>query len=184
MPSVGARNVKALYFIFAVSAVLCGCARKAGDLEQRVQRLESKVTNLVSIAEDLVKASAEQNSDVQKLGTNLIQWMQARGNQADAVQTWVESALAEHDTRVKLLVAEELDRQLQARAAQFKAGTRPTPAPVGATRAAEPLRDGVPVSVYNQIAAEAAKEWPGNFTMQEWEIRHQIEAYRKLHPSR
>lgn len=39
---------------------------------------------------------------------------------------------------------------------------------------------GVPIAIYNQIASEAAKDWPKNFSMQEFEINRQIEAYLKL----
>jgi hypothetical protein len=44
------------------------------------------------------------------------------------------------------------------------------------------MRSGVPVIVYNQIAAAAAREWPGDYNMQEFTIRTQIESYRKLNP--
>src|SRR5205807_745890 len=38
-------------------------------------------------------------------------------------------------------------------------------------------RDEVPVAVYEQIAADAAKKWPGNYEMQAYTIEQQIEAY-------
>lgn len=42
------------------------------------------------------------------------------------------------------------------------------------------FRDGVPIAVHNQIAAAAAREWPGDFKMQAYEIKTQVEAWRKV----
>ena len=43
------------------------------------------------------------------------------------------------------------------------------------------MKEGVPLTIYNAIAAAAAKEWPGNYEMQLYEIKNQLEAYKKLH---
>ena len=43
------------------------------------------------------------------------------------------------------------------------------------------FKDGVPISVYNDIAAEAARDWPKDYSMQDWQIKREIEAYKKLH---
>lgn len=58
----------------------------------------------------------------------------------------------------------------------------PVPPVQRVARAINPnqLKAGVPIAIYNQIAAGAAKEWPGNFAMQEHEINRQIEAWQKL----
>jgi hypothetical protein len=71
--------------------------------------------------------------------------------------------------------------------ARAKAVGRPAgpagPAPVhGQVAGKLQMRDGVPVGVYGQIAADAAKEWPGNYQMQAFVIKRQSEAYRKLNP--
>jgi TPR repeat protein len=44
------------------------------------------------------------------------------------------------------------------------------------------MKEGVPLTIYNAIAADAAKEWPGDYDMQVYVIKTQIEAYKKLHP--
>ena len=44
------------------------------------------------------------------------------------------------------------------------------------------LKDGVPIEIYNQIAANAAKKYPTDYSVQEYDIRREIEAYKKLHP--
>lgn len=43
------------------------------------------------------------------------------------------------------------------------------------------FKNGVPISIYNQIAANAAAEWPNDYKMQVFEIDRQTEAYKKLH---
>ena len=43
-------------------------------------------------------------------------------------------------------------------------------------------KDGIPLSVYNEIKADAVKRWPGEYNMQVYEIKTQVEAYRKLYP--
>jgi hypothetical protein len=60
----------------------------------------------------------------------------------------------------------------------WKAGTAPRPAP----RPSTPAPTGVPTDVYSGIVHEAEHEWPGNYQMQEYVIRQQVEAYRRLHP--
>jgi 5-hydroxyisourate hydrolase-like protein (transthyretin family) len=44
------------------------------------------------------------------------------------------------------------------------------------------FRQGVPEAVYEKIAADALSKWPDNYSMQEAEIKIQIEAYQKLYP--
>jgi hypothetical protein len=53
--------------------------------------------------------------------------------------------------------------------------------PVQQQPSAYATKDGVPITVYNQIAADAAREWPNDYDMQAFRIKQQIEAYRKLH---
>jgi hypothetical protein len=42
------------------------------------------------------------------------------------------------------------------------------------------MRDGVPLDVYQQIAARAAQKWPNDYDMQVYEIKEQTSAYQKL----
>lgn len=43
-------------------------------------------------------------------------------------------------------------------------------------------KNGIPLPVYNQISADAAVKWPGNYDMQAYEIDNQVAAYKKIHP--
>jgi hypothetical protein len=45
----------------------------------------------------------------------------------------------------------------------------------------EPLTSGIPTSVYNSIASDAARHWPGDYEMQEFQIKNQVAAYKRLH---
>jgi hypothetical protein len=44
------------------------------------------------------------------------------------------------------------------------------------------MKEGVPLDVYEGIAANAAKEYPNSYSMQESVIKWEVEAYKKLHP--
>lgn len=58
----------------------------------------------------------------------------------------------------------------------------PVPVVQKVARAVNPnqTKNGVPISVYNQIASDAAKRWPNNYEMQEFQINNQIESWLKL----
>ncbi|MGA2541982.1 MAG: hypothetical protein ABSG78_10560 [Verrucomicrobiota bacterium] len=49
-------------------------------------------------------------------------------------------------------------------------------------QSASAMKEGIPIEIYNQISAEAAKDWPGDYRMQVSRIEHEVEAYKKLHP--
>lgn len=44
------------------------------------------------------------------------------------------------------------------------------------------LKDGIPQNIHAEITAEAQRHWPRDYEMQDYQIRNQIEAYKKLHP--
>lgn len=155
-----------------------GCNRKDAELERRVQKLEEKVSGTLDAQLHLIDMLRDRDSNSMWGLTNLVLKM-SEAHRADAdFQDGVVKFMDDFERRVRVFAADELERQLQARAAQFKAGARPVaPAP---GRPAEAVRDGVPLAVWNQIANEAAAKWPGNFEMQEYTIRNQIEAWRKI----
>lgn len=177
--------MKSLCWGVLVVAALCGCSQpKSTELEKRVQELEAKVTRL--------KADFRESLDLQltnsmEMASNYRDLHLASSNVAvlweERFRTevaWMEGEAA----RVREIAADELERQLQSRAAQFKAGRPAGPAPALGVRGAEPLREGVPVSVYNQIATDVAKRYPTDFSMQKILIADQVESYLKLHPAK
>lgn len=82
------------------------------------------------------------------------------------VQQWLDGVLRrEHLKRL-----EEIEAVLHR--ARFLPARPPPPL----------LSNGIPVSIYNQIVADAVAQWPGDYAMQRAKVRWQVEAYKKLHP--
>lgn len=44
------------------------------------------------------------------------------------------------------------------------------------------LQQGIPREVFERINTAAARDWPNDFTMQEFEIKQQVAAWKKLNP--
>lgn len=84
---------------------------------------------------------------------------------------------------IEAVIREEMQIEV---AARFEVFARTNRAALAAAKpGVQPVRPvamkkGVPSAVYDQIAAEAARRWPGDFTMQEFNIANQIEAWQKL----
>jgi lysophospholipase L1-like esterase len=84
---------------------------------------------------------------------------------------------------------DDMEAKWKALLPMLAAMTNPPPRQVAAPRyvPAQPqvssyaTKDGVPIGVYNQIAAEAARRYPTDYDMQVFLIKEQTEAYRKLH---
>lgn len=162
--------------ISALAVLLCGCngaaERKAAEQERRIGQLEAKLQEIYGVLEKV----ADRNEHTLVLLTNSAS-ISDRIEQSTAVfHRRVLDFMEGEERRVTDIVSVELERLLQARAAALAKGR--VPAPVA--KAAEATRDGVPVSIWNEIAATAAKKWPGNFRMQDFDIREQVEAWQKL----
>jgi len=169
---------------FAVLTVVFGSfqARQRAEiaaLQQRVEMVEAKWgrlrTNLLDV---LTRSMASQERAV-------IEWRsQVSESEEKSQLRWREFTRELLDSRSKQieafpeLVRAEIDQELKRRVAAARPG-QPAPARP-AVRPAEGFKDGVPLSVWNQIAASAAAEWPGNFSMQSYEVNHQVEAWQKL----
>ena|GEM_PF-5888507 len=52
--------------------------------------------------------------------------------------------------------------------------------PASKSGLSEGTKDGVPISVWNEFAEAAKKDWPKDPHMQDWALRHSIEAWKKL----
>lgn len=169
--------MKTLLIMVCLVAMVCGCSdsKKVAALEKRVSELERK--QLV-VLEGLDNMQVSQSNETAKLVVKTTELFQnyARSQKADSDRN-LETML----DAIKSDVATEVKRSLDALRAQ--AGQRVASAP--AARPAQPnqgqTRQGIPLDVYNQIAADVAKEWPGNFSMQKILIDGQVEDYKKLH---
>jgi len=115
--------------------------------------MSSSFTNLLDIVQ---RANAQNIDDYTKL------------------ETLVKSDQQNWDSFVAVLSAMTNTPPKQAAAPRSYYPVQPQPS-------AYATKDGVPIATYNQIAADAAREWPGDYDMQAYEIKKQVEAYLSLH---
>lgn len=172
--------MKTLLLMMCGAVLLSGCGQKAEiqRLEKRVSELEARHerlrTNFNGLLDEEIAFGKKKISDNAKF---VVEW-EALGAEARRERTSFFDSLPQV---VEEQVAAEVKRSLDALRAQ--AGQR---APVAAARPAvaaqEPTRQGIPLSVYNQIAADVTKRYPADFSMQRILIDGQIEDYKKLHP--
>ena len=164
-----------LFVTVAAMLIASGCSHKPdarddkiaklearlSEIESRYQALHTKVTNLVEI---VVRMTDEDRLGLDKLMA-LTVTMDEKQKEAQRLFGEFQAALAN-------------------RSAKQAAAPRPFAAPPQPMARANqgPTRDGVPLAIYNQIAADAISEWPGNYRMQVYSIKNQVEAYRKLYP--
>ena len=101
----------------------------------------------------------------------------AKGLRDDIAVKMSASELAEARKRAKAFLAGDIPAQLVE--IQTVGVARPAARPQPRVNPA--IKDGVPLTIYNAIAARAVQKWPGNYEMQEYEIKNQIESYKNLH---
>jgi hypothetical protein len=165
-----------LLMLLAAGLIFCGCSNSAKEraLEKRVAALECELselrTNLVAV---LDKYEARQVEDWRKLEASNAKIQAGNQRVLEHVEAWPDL--------VRQSVETEVQRVLEARDVDAKLVAGKPIALRAAPARAEPLKDGVPISVWNQISAAAAKEWPGDFRMQAYVIKNQTEAWQKLH---
>ena len=156
------------HIIIIVAAIFAvGCSHKPDARDAKIAKLESRVSDIEARCE-LLSSSF----------TNLLSIVQ-RANAQDA----------EDYAKLETLVKSDNDNW-NSLIQVFSALTNAPPKQVAAPRPYYPAqpqpsayatRDGVPIGIYNQIAANAAAKWPSDYDMQAYEIKNQVEAYRKIH---
>ena len=167
--------MKTLIVMVGLALTVSGCGHKPdardakitklearlSELETHQQGLSDSLTNLLGIVEQM-------NTESKKAMTELMALELKQRDNWEAIQPFIAA--------LQTALTNPPAKQVAAPrtyVAPPQAVARPN---YGATR------DGVPIAVYNQIAADAVKEWPGDYRMQAYSIKNQIEAYRKLHP--
>ena len=154
----------------ALIAILCtlllyGCYQKPVS-DPRISKLEISAVELTGRMEKAEQVNAEQN----KLVRELIDLIKANNATNNELMTSMGLTLALH------VGDQSIHRtNITVLARPATAGTKPVPVTGGMTR-------GIPNQIYQGIYSAAEKKWTGNYEMQEYEIKNQIEAYRKLHP--
>lgn len=163
--------------MMAVLGALCGCApekpAEVAALEKRLAELERKFKGQGEILIEVMSLMTNTPPSIVEVLAGLEEAKRAGGERNALISQWMTGEAGRMRAVVELV--------LEDRAAAFRASARTPLAPVAGTPVAKGgVKDGVPVSVWNQIAARARTEWPGNFQMQAAEIRWQTEAWRKV----
>jgi uncharacterized coiled-coil protein SlyX len=152
------KNILALI----IAALLCGCSKQP-QLDPRVAELEKRCHNLenrLSVQEELLAATIKADADTFTILRSDDDTARERiGN--------LVSELNRLDDMIRTNAPVIRYQAALAASAKLK--------PVG-------MSNGVPATVYNQIVATAAKEYPGDYSTQEYQVRRQLEAFRKLNP--
>jgi hypothetical protein len=154
--------------------ILClvvGCSQEADPRDARIAELEARVARM----EVVMGHTADRTSNLAERVTALLKEEKRFNDEL----TGLMQAREEHWTyeQAKLLkLVMDMTNSAPRQIPRY-ATTQPT-----ARTSSSATKDGVPLSVYNQIAAEATKKWGTDYEMQEYEVKKQVEAYRKLHP--
>jgi len=163
-------------FIVMVGLVLAvsGCGHKPDTRDAKITKLEARLSELEAHQQglsdsftNLLGIVERMNTESKKAMTELMALELTQRDNWEAMQPFIEALQALTNPPPKQVAAPRTV------VAQPQTVARPN---YGATK------DGVPIAIYNQIAADAAKEWPGDYRMQAYTIKNQTEAYRKLHP--
>lgn len=163
------RPTTALLLIIIITGF--GCTKAPSNLEQRMVALEERVDFFGQMVEtqgsimtnllQLVRGQETKTEELAKIGvTNLMMLRDFRRESSEALQDHID------DTNPHPI----------ARAAALKGPAARSAAKMPASA----LIQGIPSSTYNRIKADAEKEWPGDYQMQSFTIRNQVEAYKKV----
>lgn len=166
----------------AVAILFCvGCQRDndGAELRRRIESMESRLTT--AEAEFRLFAGTNytaQSAAIPASGPSRIEDAEWRRELREDFRA-LHLQVIDHPTLLEVDV--EVRRILDERAAAFKNQASRPGAAVPQPVKGEQLKDGVPISVWNQIAERVAKSHPDSFSLQELLIRSEIEAWQKIH---
>ena len=156
----------------ALAVLACGCGRQPDPRDAKIAKLESRVSalesNLVATT-DLVglalTITTNRISDQDKLLSKLEALVLGEAQRSVQMQTMLETFIT------------SFTNQPTRQTGKF-AALQTTPRPVPTT---VQTKNGVPISIYTSISAEAARRYPTDYDIQAFVIKEQVEAYKKLH---
>jgi uncharacterized coiled-coil protein SlyX len=159
--------------------LLAGCNdRAAKEQQHKMAQLETRLSTLESNTAmtdtNLDELRGHLYSNEMMMARYMVSRLQMDATNDDTIQKF--AVLADHFilNESNLFVRVQQLENPTNRGARPAVPARPLPAPA--------MRDGVPIAIYTQITSDAVKKWPGNYEMQAYEIKNQVEAYRQLHP--
>lgn len=155
--------------IASAALLLVGCedrksAARIEQLERRVAALETLEARLPAIDSAIARVATR----IDQASTNL-------NRLGAAVEIDVNNLRSEMQIEVAAqfeVFARTNRSRMPALAQQVRAEGLPKPKPV--------MKNGVPSSVYDEIASEARRRYPADYDMQDFVIQKQVDAYLKL----
>lgn len=156
--------------IFALCAlcVLCGCNRP----DPRIAKLEARIAGLENEVRTNVTDLLERNQFRKDAISNIIEIVKD-----------MNSELSDHQVVLNELKTDGLPILYQLRDSLTNQPKRANYyAPTPAAKPTPAMKSGIPLDIYNAIAADARRRYPVDFDMQVFIINQQVEAYKKLHP--
>ena len=156
--------------LLLLAVALCGCgdSKRVSELNQRVVKLEDSVH-----AWELVAA---EQTRFNKTTMETLRRLVASSAEMQTNLAGFDSGLETIHAKLKEVINQVVSNRppVNSISARSPQATR-TIQPIG-------LKSGVPAAIYDKIAADAAREWPGDFSMQKYTIGRQVEAYQKINP--
>jgi septal ring factor EnvC (AmiA/AmiB activator) len=150
-------------------ALICGCKPDA-----RLAQHQTEIAALQAELATVKQRQAEQTQDFQDLLAAMETYNGKMTTNMAAMMKLLPHLLAQNS-----YITNSIPEMIAA------AKPKPVAAPIyNAQKKAQPKvlnRYGVPDSVYQTIYAEAVKQWPDNYEMQEYRIKNQAEAWKQLH---
>jgi outer membrane murein-binding lipoprotein Lpp len=141
-----------------ICAVLCGCTQQKPD-----PRIQELVTQRAALESRIVQLEADNHQLREDVALNQKHLKQIGMSLSNAMPL-VESIQLSMIHLMKLTNSAIPSVQKVSRAVN-----------------PGPTKEGIPAAIYKQIADEAAKDYPGDYTTQSYVIKNQIESYKKLH---
>lgn len=164
--------MKTLTVVIAAAVFAAGCNQNPDPRDAKITKLEARVSEMEARYQGLNDAF-----------TNLLGVVQQMSVKDEHVLSQLQAIVLQQQDGLQRLVG-EMHTLLTNQPSKQVAAPRYVPGqPQPVTRPGYgATRDGVPLAIYNEIAAEAARKFPANYDMQVFVIQDEIKAYRKLHP--
>ena len=164
--------------VFAAAIGACaigvGCQQKEDpritQLEARIARLERSVDVVVTNDLPNIKEKFTMTFDTFDTVSGGMKTIQ----KAIERQTAFDIEMATESSRISQVVSNWIISENARKPARISNASEP--------QSQLATKGGMPAAVYDSIAASAAEKWPGNFAMQEYEIKNQVKSYKALHP--
>lgn len=167
------KNLLCLFLSCVVLIALAGC-RQSPAPGPRIAKLEDQWANLSLQLLEQEKQIAAQTAALREMSGAI------RTNREFSLELigGIGTALTDLEWQARRHFEDTVIHRTNAVVA-----TRYAPAPVTKAKpTTEANTQGVPASVYKSIRTFAAERYPTDFDMQEYVVRQQIDAYRKLNP--